>query len=145
MTDVKPAEILEQEVPAPGRQETILFVDDEPNLRSLASAVLEAKGYRALLAADGMEALKVFAREQGNIDLVVLDLTMPRLSGEETLGAIRAMNDRVPILIASGFSRDQLTLKERQEIAGFIAKPYRPHELATVVREMLDRREQSPG
>jgi two-component system, cell cycle sensor histidine kinase and response regulator CckA len=137
-----PATLLTRAGPTP----TVLFVDDEPHLRVLGKAVLELHGYAVLLAEDGLEAVEVFRREQQRIDLIVLDLSMPRLSGDDTFHAIRAMNDRVPVLFASGYSHDALSERENPQIAGFVAKPYRPGDLAAAVRETLERRPRTtPG
>jgi PAS domain S-box-containing protein len=119
--------------------ETILFVDDEPILRNLGRMILQQHDYRVLVAEDGIEALEVFQREQGKIDLVILDLTMPRLSGRDTFRELRLLDSEVRVLFASGFSHEQLSLEEQEQTAGFVAKPYRPRELATLVRETLDR------
>ncbi len=120
--------------------ETVLFVDDEPALRSLGQAILERQGYTVLVAEDGVEALEVFRQQGVRIDLVILDLSMPRLSGRDTFRALRAIDERVRVLFASGSALEQKSAEEDEHLAGFVAKPYRPRELATVVREVLDRR-----
>ena len=120
--------------------ETILFVDDEAMLRNLGRTILQRHGYKVLLASDGMQAVEVFGRERASIDLVVLDLTMPRLSGRDAFRQIRVLDPEVCVLFASGFSPEQLTAEEHEQIAGFVAKPYRPRELTALVREALDRK-----
>lgn len=119
--------------------ETILFVDDEPVLRNLGRTLLQKHGYQVLLAEDGVEALEIFQRERDSIDLVILDLTMPRLSGRDTFHALRAIDPDIPALLASGYSSEQLSSEDHAQIAGFVAKPYRPRELAALVRETMDR------
>jgi len=119
--------------------ETILFVDDEPTLRNLGRTTLQRHGYKVLLAEDGREALEVYEREGGKIDLVILDLTMPQLSGRDTFRRLRELDPEVRVLFASGYSAEQLTRQEQEQIAGFISKPYRPRDLAAVVRETLDK------
>lgn len=121
-----------------GAKKTILFVDDEPPLRLLGQSILESNGFLVLVAEDGIEALNIYRRERTRISLVVLDLSMPRLSGSETFHAIHTLNDRVPVLFASGFAPELLTGKEYPQIAGFIAKPYRPSELVSIVRRTLE-------
>ncbi len=126
--------------PAPARgTETILFVDDEPVLRHLGRTILERHGYRVLVANDGLQAVETFRAERDRVDLVVLDLTMPRLSGRDTFRQLRALDPAVRVLFASGYSSEQLSAGEQDEIAGFVPKPYRPKELAGMVREALDR------
>ena len=119
--------------------ETVLFVDDEPALRGLARTALERQGYTVLIAEDGVEALSVFRKRHSQIALVVLDLTMPRLSGRDTFRAMREINPRLRVLFASGYTSEQLSHEEREQIAGFIVKPYRPSELTRRVRESLDQ------
>jgi PAS domain S-box-containing protein len=120
--------------------ETVLFVDDEPALRSLGRTILERSGNKVVLAEDGVEALELFRKQRGRIDLVILDLTMPRLSGRDTFRALRAIDQEVCVLFASGYSREQLSAEERERSDGFVTKPYHPCELVKRVREILDRR-----
>jgi PAS domain S-box-containing protein len=122
-----------------GGDETILVVDDEPMVRNLSHAVLQQFGYRVLLAEDGLEALDIYRREKGHIDLVVLDLTMPRLSGRDTLHRLLQIDPEVHVLFASGYSSELVTEGEKEGVFGFINKPYRPQELAGAVRTILDR------
>jgi DNA-binding response OmpR family regulator len=123
---------------------TILFVDDEPNLRFLGRAILENSGYKVLVAGDGAEAVELFRQESSRIDLVILDVMMPRLSGQDTFRRLRGLNENVPVMFASGHTPEHLSSEEHQHVAGFVAKPYRPGELAAAVRASLDRRLQAP-
>jgi PAS domain S-box-containing protein len=127
--------------PAPaGGTETILLADDEPMLRSLARSILEARGYRVILAADGREAVEEYRRAAGRIDLVILDLTMPRLSGRDACRRLAALDPGVRILLSSGFAADEAAAAREAGVRGFISKPYRPAELAAAVRAALDAR-----
>jgi CheY-like chemotaxis protein len=124
--------------PEPGEGcETVLVVDDEPLLRDLARAILENQGYKVLLAGDGVEAVDTYRRERS--DLVVLDLTMPRLSGREALRHLRAIDPEVRVLFASGYTAEHLRAEEHEQALGFVKKPYRPEDLAYAVRAALDR------
>ena len=114
--------------------ETILLADDEPLLRNLVRTILERHGYRVLLAADGQEAVDLFVREQGSIDLAILDVTMPRLSGREAARLIAAANPNARMLLASGYAADTKSALGEPGVRGFISKPYRPRELASAVR-----------
>src|SRR5262249_42721734 len=78
-------------VPAPGRGETVLVADDEPGVRELARTVLDRQGYRVLVAADGAEAVEVFRHEPGQVDLVVLDASMPNMNGRQAFESIRGI------------------------------------------------------
>jgi len=118
--------------------ETILLADDEPMIRSLSRAILESYGYKVLLAEDGAQAVKIYEREKQRIDLVILDLTMPELSGRDALRRLAGIDPRVPVLFASGYSAEDIAGLQHGPILGFIAKPYQPEELARTVRLALD-------
>ena len=120
--------------------ETILFVDDEPTLRNLGRTTLQRHGYKVLLAEDGREALEVYEREGGKIDLVILDLTMPQLSGRDTFRRLRELDPEVRVLFASGYSAEAVPEEEQALSCGFIGKPYRPEALVGGVRAALERR-----
>jgi CheY-like chemotaxis protein len=123
-----------------GRSETILLADDESALRNLAHAILRRHGYRVLLAEDGLQAVELYRTHHERIDLVVLDLTMPRLSGRDAFHQIRQINPEARVLVASGYSADHLSLEEQRHLAGFVSKPYRPDGLAVAVHEALAAR-----
>jgi signal transduction histidine kinase/CheY-like chemotaxis protein len=114
---------------------TVLLVDDEPAIRTLAKRILEMQGYRVLLAEDGLDALETFTEMREHIGLVILDLTMPRLSGHDTYRRMREIDPGVRVLFSSGYSADQLD--ESEAGAGFVSKPYRPDELARAVKLAL--------
>lgn len=129
-----------------GGTETILLADDEQLVGKLGATILRRHGYRVLSAADGLEALEVFRQQRGSIDLVILDLSMPRMSGQETLRELRKLKPSVKVLISSGYSSDdELRAVEREGILGFVAKPYRPAELARQVRLALDANGATPA
>jgi CheY-like chemotaxis protein len=121
--------------------ETVLLADDEPMVRNLARAILEGYGYRVLLAGDGREAVDLYARERAGIDLVVLDLTMPQMSGTDAARELLQLNPRVRVLLSSGYAGDHLSMDAVAGVYGFVAKPYRPDDLAAAVRAALDQRE----
>jgi PAS domain S-box-containing protein len=121
-------------------QGTILVVDDEEMIRRLAALTLEARGYRVLQAADGQQAVDVYSAEKDRIDLVLLDLTMPVLSGHEAFRHLLNLNPRVQVVFASGYAVEQLTDLEKELMAGFVKKPYRPNELVLAVDEAFQKR-----
>ncbi len=125
----------------PGGRETVLLVDDEEFVRDLGQAILTELGYRVLLAGDGAEALEVYEAQGDEIDLVILDLTMPRLSGRQVMAAILQNRPEARIIISSGFS-DETRESNLTSLgaAAFIPKPYRLDHLARVVRQVLDSR-----
>ncbi len=114
----------------------VLFVDDEPMIRTLGERVLAAQGYEVIATADGEEALEVFDRSEGRVSVVVLDLTMPRMSGHEVLHELARRTPSVPVVVASGYSEraDALNLPQ---VRGVLPKPYRPTQLIAAIRAAL--------
>ncbi len=124
----------------PGGKETILLIDDEEVIRDLGKEVLETLGYNVLVAIDGAEALEIYERDKARIDLVILDIVMPRVGGKKTFAALKTIQPSVRVILSSGYSING----EAQDIlsAGaqaFIQKPYRIDELSAVIRRVLDR------
>ena len=117
---------------------TVLVVDDEELLRTLLTQMLERHGFQVLLACDGQEALRVFQKTP-RIDLVLLDLRMPRMDGFETCQALRALDQLVPILMMSGHQDSALVAgKAALGIQGFLQKPFRSRELRDLLRQVLN-------
>ncbi len=126
------------ELKSAGR-ETILLVDDEPLILSVGRTFLEQQGYQVLLAESGNEALEIYREKQSEVQLVIVDLTMPGLSGQETLRELVDIDSSAKVLIASGYSETRLNEQDRKISAGFISKPYRLQEMASLIRTTLDR------
>jgi PAS domain S-box-containing protein len=118
----------------------ILIVDDEPVLRHIMEAMLVKLGYTVTACADGEEALALYRQEWQTIDLVILDMVMPRRNGRETFLAMRAVNPAVRALLASGFT---LTAEAQgvlnEGILGFIQKPFTLTPLSQQVATALQR------
>lgn len=129
-----------------GKGETILFVDDEPELSLMVARILESSCYHAITAADGTEALGIYARSAREIDLVVTDMMMPYLDGAATIRALRKMAPQVKIIAVSGVPTDISSLEESGiEADAFIAKPFTPGVLLTAIRMALDTTPETPG
>jgi len=126
--------------PPPKRSaaETILLADDEPLIRNLARTILQRCGYQVLVADDGLQAVDLFRRDRQRIDLVILDLTMPRLSGEDALRQMIDIDPSVRVLFSSGYFAEHVTARG-EHILGFLGKPYRQDELLRSVREALEQ------
>ena len=123
---------------------TVLVVDDEAIVRDAARITLERYGYEALAAPDGMTAVEEYRKHREKIDLVLLDLTMPLMSGEETLQQIRFINPEVRVLLTSGYNEAEAVQRfSGKGLAGFIQKPYTADALARKVREVLADRGRS--
>ncbi|MGE3808039.1 MAG: PAS domain S-box protein, partial [Gemmataceae bacterium] len=130
-----PASLPVAEAPEPaGGSETVLLVDDEPLVRNLGQKILHKYGYRVLTAEDGRMALDVYRQHRQQIDLVILDLTMPHLSGRDTAEALQLIDPDVRVLFSSGYSAEQLS---DDGAVHFVHKPYRPRDLARLVRSIL--------
>jgi CheY-like chemotaxis protein len=120
---------------APEGSGVVLVIDDEPVVRQIAKRALERHGYSVLLAYDGLAAIHVFKRHPGKIDLAILDLSMPGMSGEETLPELRKIRPEVKVLVSSGYSESEaMTLFQGQQVYGFLQKPYTPARIAEMVK-----------
>ncbi|HEX2965210.1 MAG TPA: PAS domain S-box protein [Syntrophorhabdaceae bacterium] len=120
--------------------ETILVVDDDPGVRALISEVLKTSGYRTLQAGDGEEALRIFRSKANAIDLVILDVVMPRMNGKDASDKIKEINPATKILFISGYTRDIVLEKgSRDGSIDFMRKPLLPDMILTKVREVLER------
>ena len=120
---------------------TVLVIDDEAMVRNVAKAVLEGKGYQVLLAEDGLAGVELFEQQHHRIALVVLDLTMPRLSGEDALVRLRQIRPDIPVILSSGYNEVEILRRfAAQPVDGFIQKPYTATRILTKVREVLQSR-----
>jgi len=118
---------------------TILVADDEPSVRAVARRILERSGLRVIDCADGQEALEAFATHHATIDAVLLDLTMPRLSGDQAFREMRLIDPNVRVVLSSGYnSEDANTGFSGKGLAGFLQKPYSPSQLLAVIRELFE-------
>ena len=121
--------------------ETILLVEDEPQVRAMEATILADQGYAVLQAADGEEALRVCqANQNQEIQLLVTDMVMPRMSGGELITELSSSRPETKFLVVSGYAENAL---ERSVVARgdvhFMQKPFKPVELLKTVREILDR------
>lgn len=118
---------------------TLLVVDDEPMVRFVMTTVLSATGFTVLEAEDGQEALDIFRRHREDIRAVLLDLSMPRMDGEETFAEMRRLNPSVPVVLLSGYNeKDSMKRFPAEALAGFLGKPFKPVALVEKVREVLE-------
>ena len=117
---------------------TILLVDDEEIILEVGAQMIEALGHRVLRARSGHEALHVYGEHGSGIDLVILDMIMPDLSGGKTFDRLKEMDPNVRVLLSSGYSIDG----EASEIldrgcSGFIQKPFRLSDLSDALTEVM--------
>lgn len=127
------------EAPVKGRG-TVLVIDDDRIIRQLAVEILENCGYTTLEAADGEEGIRVFRESEARIDLIYLDMIMPRKSGEQVFRAVRKIDGSVKILLSSGFKKDDKVNALMDEgVDGFLQKPFSAYELSRRVHDLLIR------
>jgi PAS domain S-box-containing protein len=126
--------------PVKGGHETILVAEDDEALRDLARIMLESFDYRVITADDGEEAIAKFRENQEGINLVLLDMIMPKKNGKEVCAAIRKLSPQMKILFVSGYGMEIVTDKGlREDGFDFIQKPYPSKSLLLKVREILDK------
>lgn len=117
---------------------TVMVVDDEPLLRKIAQKILVNMGHTTILASDGGEAVDIYSEKGNDIDIVVLDLVMPVLSGRETYLELLKLNKDIKVLISSGFRKDErIDELISLGVSGFLQKPYTVEEFTEAVQELL--------
>ncbi|MBX9585281.1 MAG: PAS domain S-box protein, partial [Gemmataceae bacterium] len=131
-----PSSIPQSEIRIP-QSTMVLVADDEPGVRTLARAGLELAGFRVEVAEDGAGAVAAFRRAAGRFGLVVLDATMPVMTGRQAFEAIRALDPGVPVLFVSGYPDAQVVPIPAPPRTGFLHKPYTPAQLAAEARRLL--------
>jgi CheY-like chemotaxis protein len=121
-----------------GHNELVLVVDDEEPIRNLAQKVLTRFGYRVLLAADGAEAVSIYAPRQKEIDVVITDMAMPIMDGPATIVALKAINSEVRIVSSTGLASDGgVAMAKNAGIQHFIPKPYTAETMLNTLHEAL--------
>lgn len=131
--------------PPPGRGELILLVDDEQNLRRVASMALEGTGYRVLQAANGAEGLELYARHRSEVALVLCDMSMPVMDGPAMIARLLAQDPDLPIIGSSGLSNELIVRARKVGLEHFLPKPFTVEVLLRKLREVLDGRRASGG
>jgi CheY-like chemotaxis protein len=127
-----------------GNREYILFIEDEPEVAEVASELLAEEGYRVILARDGFEALKIYAKAGKQIGLVILDFFLPVMDGDAVFDELRAINPKVNVVLSSGFAEQhKIASMLEQGLRGFIPKPYTREKLLEQVRSTLDAARQA--
>ncbi|PKO15357.1 hypothetical protein CVU37_13085 [candidate division BRC1 bacterium HGW-BRC1-1] len=118
----------------------ILIIDDDATCLNVTSRILNKAGYTTTCAPGGLEAVVMFSEKPTTFNLVILDLTMPHLNGEQTFVRLRELNPTVSVLITSGYDEQESIQRFSQsDIAGFIHKPFRANDLLRMVQKALAR------
>ena len=119
--------------------ETILLVEDEEQLRTVARGILQGAGYKVIAASDGKEALTRHAKDADTIDLLLTDVVMPHMSGRELAEHLKQLRPELKILYMSGYTADAVVLHEvMMASVDYIQKPLTPELLLLKVRKVLD-------
>ncbi len=122
-------------------QGTILVVEDLPDIQKIARRVLEREGATVLTAGDGVEAMELFEVHKDSLTAVLLDLTLPRLRGEEVLAQMQTRRSDLPVVVASGWDEHEVVKRApNPTVTAFLAKPFRPSELTERIRSVIARR-----
>ena len=123
----------------PRKKRHLLVVDDEPMALVLAKRVLTEAGFEVVTAESGFECLDIFRKQPHHFDLILLDLSMPFMDGEETFVRLRNINPAVAVLLSTGFmAQERLDRMIAAGMAGFLRKPHRPDEVVAHVRSVLE-------
>jgi PAS domain S-box-containing protein len=125
----------------PWGKERILFIDDEPAIANLGRKSLERFGYEVTIRQSSLEALELFKYDPKRFDLVVTDMTMPHMTGDELAKEILSIRKDIPIILCTGYSKRISDMKAKEiGIRAFVMKPLTQHELAETVRRVLDEK-----
>ena len=117
---------------------TILIIEDEPGSLEILAVNLESSGYRAVTAADGIEAWQKFEEEQP--DLILLDLKLPEISGFRLLELFRDSSRMIPVIVLTAFDFAEAEEVSRFGVQGFITKPFTPEKVVRMVEDLLSQR-----
>jgi two-component system, cell cycle sensor histidine kinase and response regulator CckA len=124
----------------PKGNETVLVSDDHDGLRAIAEESLTSYGYKVVLATNGTEAVRIFSQRQNEIQLVILDVTMPLLRGPQAYAQMSELKPNLPVVFTSGHTAESSQLGPLlKNGAAFMQKPYSPKELGRVVRRLIDK------
>ena len=129
---------LDGRVAAPDKsRRTILVIDDESGVRAVAGESLRCGGFDVITAQNGEEGLRVYEERRAEIDVVLLDMTMPGLSGLQVLERLRAIDPAVGVILSSGHTREAALARVGDNMPGFLKKPYLPQKLISAVQEFV--------
>lgn len=119
---------------------TVLVIDDEEVVRNVTKRMLSRIGYTPILAEDGPSGIEIYKLNKDQVICVLLDMTMPRMSGEETLGHLKKINPELRVLLMSGYSEQEASNRfNGKGVAAFMQKPYTPQDLQEKLSEILEQ------
>jgi two-component system, cell cycle sensor histidine kinase and response regulator CckA len=119
-------------------QQLVLVIDDEEPVRDAVTDILDLEGLSVVTAPDGRAGIEIYRQQQADIGLILLDLSMPGLNGEDTFYELRQIDAHVRVLLSSGYSQDEVAARfVGQNEVGFIQKPYDAEQLVKEVKRYL--------
>jgi len=122
-----------------GGNETVLLADDERSIRDLCEEILVEYGYHVITASNGLEALEIYSSHKSSIDIVILDMIMPKMDGRQCLNELLRIDPMVKVIVASGYSmQGQLQESFSGLIKGSVSKPYKAFQLLKTIRHAVD-------
>lgn len=122
-----------------GRSRCIMVVDDEPMALVLSKHVLTQAGFEVVTAQSGLECLDLYRSRPGRFDLILLDLTMPLMDGEETFNRLREIDAKAVVVLNTGFIEEhRLEQMMADGLAGFVPRPYQPAEVIAQIKSILE-------
>ncbi|MCC6395601.1 MAG: response regulator, partial [Bacteroidetes bacterium] len=135
------AEVRKRRPRLPHGAEHILVIDDEPSVSEVARDLLTNLGYTVYVAQNGQEGVEFYRTRQASIDLILLDINMPVMSGIQAFEVLREINPHVRVIIVSGYGKGVIeTPRFSSEVNGYVQKPFQLDTLALKVRKVLDQR-----
>lgn len=127
----------EDPVSQPADAPKVLIVDDDEGIRALAQWVVVRAGFQALTARDGPEALDRYRTSVDSIRLVLLDLTMPRMTGAEVVAGLQQIRKGIPVVLITGYGAEAVRDEEKVGVSGILQKPFKPEDLRRVLDHFL--------
>ena len=126
--------------------ETVLLIDDEDMILDIGRELLEKLGYEVFTEKSGIEAIEIYRTKLKEIDIVILDMVMPKMGGEDTYEKLKDINPAVKVLLSSGYSIDgQASKILSRGCDGFIQKPFDIKSLSFEIRKILDNELKTPA
>ena len=122
-------------------KETILLIDDEETVLDITKELLESLGYKVIATRSGQEAIKIYKESKDVIDLLILDMIMPGMSGGEAFGLLKGINPDVKVLLSSGYSLNGHAMSILDMgCRDFIQKPFNLKDISLKVRSVLEKK-----
>ncbi|OLS17065.1 MAG: Blue-light-activated protein [Candidatus Heimdallarchaeota archaeon LC_2] len=132
-------EEIETYIPSLPATETVLIVDDEPSVLNVLKESLQEMGHKVITARDGEEGIKRYKKFKDNIDVIILDLNMPKMGGTETFEKLLEINPEVKVIISSGYDEIEVRKGVLSNAKGFLNKPYEISKMGSIIRELFNQ------